>query len=418
MLNPARVRRARTLALGLLVIAGCVNTLDRSAVAIANAPIRDSLGLSRAQMGLLLSAFSWSYGLSQIPVGILIDRYGPRRLLTLGLCAWSLAQAAAGTVGGLVPFIAARVALGVGEAPLYLAGTKVCTLWWDARHRSWPIGIFNASSALGPAIAPPLLTGLILLFGWRAAFVIIGILGLGVALAWHRLYRDPEEGELPGEPAAGSGKNVQPSAPVGWRQLLRARTSWGMAIGFFGVIYTMWLYGSWLPDYLHSVHHLSLRQVGIWAAVPQLCGFGGALLGGGGAQYLARRGIPPIASCTRPLIAAMLLASACTVGLAFSRNAATAVILASLALFCINLASSCGWALAAVAITARNVATLEAIQNVGGSLGGALAPLLTGVVVQATGSFTPALLVGAVVSASAGLVYWIGVRKPVDQDAA
>ena len=409
MLTATRVRRARSLALGLLVVAGCVNYLDRSAVAIANAPIRESLGLSRGEMGVLLSAFSWSYGLSQIPVGILIDRYGPHRLLTLGLCIWSLAQAAAGIVGGLGPFIGARIALGLGESPLYLAGTKVCTLWWDARSRSWPIGIFNASSALGPAIAPPVLTALMLAFGWRAAFITVGMLGLGVAVAWHGLYRDPRPGELAFEPEAIAGS----PGTIGWRELLRARTSWGMAIGFFGVIYTTWLYGSWLPDYLHSVQHLTLRQVGFWAAIPQLCGFGGALLGGASSQFMARRGVAPIASCTRPLIAGMMLASACTLGLAFSQTATTAVILASFALFCANLASSCGWALAAVATSSRGVATLEAIQNVGGSIGGALAPLLTGIVLQASGSFAPALIFGAAISAGSGLVYWLAVREPV-----
>lgn len=402
-----RLRRIRVTALGLLVIAGCVNYLDRSAVAIANAPIRESLGLSRIEMGILLSAFSWSYGLSQIPVGMLIDRYGPRRLLTIGLCVWSVAQAAAGMVGGLIPFIGARLALGIGESPLYLAGTKVCTAWWGPRDRALPIGIFNASSALGPAIAPPLLTLLMLAFGWRIAFIVIGASGLVVAVAWHVLYRDPEPDERPVTDLPDASADGE---PVGWRDLLRTRTSWAMALGFFGVVYTIWLYGSWLPDYLHSVLHLSLRQVGIWAAVPQLCGFGGALLGGAISHVLGRRGVSPIASCTRPLIVAMLLGATATLGLAFCHSAGPAIILASLALFCANLASSCGWALAAVATTSGSVATLEAIQNVGGSIGGALAPILTGIVVQATGSFTPALVTGAAIGVSAALVYWIGLR--------
>jgi MFS family permease len=385
-----------------------VNYLDRSAVAIANAPIRDSLHLSRAQMGVLLSAFSWSYGLSQIPVGVLIDRYGPRRLLGAGLCVWSLAQAAAGLAGGIGPFIAARLALGVGEAPLYLAGTKVCTLWWNARSRALPIGIFNASSALGPAIAPPILTALMLAFGWRVAFVAIGAAGLLVAAAWHRFYRDPEVGDV-----TDADTDAEAGASPGWRALLRSRTSWSMAVGFFGIIYLTWLYGAWLPDYLHSVLHLSLRQVGLWAAVPQLCGFGGAMLGGVLSHALGRRGVAPMAACTRPLVAGLLVAGAATLGLAFCRDAGTAVALASLALFSANLASSCGWALAAVATTRGSVATLEAIQNVGGSVGGALAPMLTGLLVQTSGSFTGALAAGAAISVGAAILYAVGVREPI-----
>ena len=415
-MTPTRLRRTRFVALGLLMLAGCVNYLDRSAVAIANAPIRESLGLSRGEMGVLLSAFSWSYGLSQIPVGILIDRFGPRRLLTAGLCVWSAAQAVAGLVGGLGAFIGARLALGIGESPLYLAGTKVCTAWWDPPRRALPIGIFNASSALGPAIAPPILTALILAFGWRVAFVVIGLAGLLVAVAWHALYRDPQPGERPDE-HRDAPREAATEPAAGWRTLLRTRTSWGMAIGFFGVIYTTWLYGAWLPDYLHSVLHLSLRQVGVWAAVPQFCGFGGALLGGAVSHVLGRRGVEPVAACTRPLVVDLLLAAVATAALAFCHSATPAVLLASLALFCANLASSCGWALAAVATTSGSVATLEAIQNVGGSLGGALAPMLTGLLVQATGSFTPALLTGAAVSAAAALVYAITVR-PVAASAA
>ncbi|TLU73710.1 MFS transporter [Lichenicoccus roseus] len=407
-----QLRRIRIVTLGLLMIAGCVNYLDRSAVAIANAPIRQSLGLSRAQMGVLLSAFSWSYGLSQIPVGVLIDRYGPRWLLTLGLCVWSCAQAAAGFAGGLGSFVTARLALGVGESPLYLAGTKACTAWWGPGSRALPIGIFNASSALGPAIAPPILTVLILGLGWRAAFVVIGALGLLVAVAWHALYRDPHADHQPDQPQDRMPeRTVATTGPGdGWRALLRTRTSWSMATGFFGVIYLTWLYGAWLPDYLHSVLHLSLHQVGIWAAVPQLCGFGGALLGGAVSHALGRRGVAPVAACVRPLVAGLLLAAAATAALALCRSAWPAILLSSLALFCANLASSCGWALAAVATGPASVATLEAIQNVGGSLGGALAPMLTGLLIDETQSFSAALFTGAAVAVASALIYATGMR--------
>lgn len=286
----------------------------------------------------------------------------------------------AATTGGLGGFIAARLALGVGESPLYLAGTKVCTAWWGPRSRALPIGIFNASSALSPAIAPPVLTALILGFGWRTAFVAIGALGLLVAVVWHGLYRDPC-------PVMDHDQNrdMTPAAAANWRTLLRSRTNWSMAAGFFGVVYVTWLYGVWLPDYLHSVLHLSLRQARMWAAVPQLCGFGGALLGGALSHRLGRRGVSPIAACTRPLIAGLLVAAAATLTLTLCRSAGPAIVLASLALFCANLASSCGWALAT---NCDSVATLEAIQNVGGSLGGALAPMLTGLLIEARGSFS------------------------------
>ena len=118
-----RTRRMRVLALALLMVAGTVNYLDRSALSIGNSTIRSSLGLSDSQMGLLLSSFAIAYGVAQLPVGILIDRYGPRRLMSVGLLLWSAALLCAGLVTTLGQFVAARVGLGVGDSPMYLSGT-------------------------------------------------------------------------------------------------------------------------------------------------------------------------------------------------------------------------------------------------------------------------------------------------------
>ncbi len=409
-----RARRMRVVALTLLMVAGTVNYLDRSALSIGNSSIRASLHLSDAEMGLLLSAFAVAYGVAQLPVGVLIDRFGPRRVMTVGLMLWSAAQVSAGFVGSLGQFVVARGALGVGESPMYLAGTKVCSNWFQAPARAFPIGMFNASSALGPAIAPPVLTALLVAFGWRSMFVIIGVAGLLVAGLWALLYRDPEQyGIADGERRwihAEDGAADGAAAAQGWGALFRDRTSWGMAVGFVGVIYLTWLYGAWLPEYLHRARHLSVAQSGIWTAVPQGCGFLGALLGGLVSRTLARRGMGPVASCRLPLVLAMLATAGCTAGASVVHGTAAAIALVSVALFAGSLASSCGWAMAAVATTPDRVATLEAFQNVGGSVGGAVAPALTGWIVGATGSFTPALLLAAAIAVLTAAIYQFGTR--------
>ena len=413
-----RARRMRVLALTLLMVAGTVNYLDRSALSIGNSSIRASLHLSDAEMGLLLSAFAVAYGVAQLPVGVLIDRYGPRRVMTVGLMLWSAAQVVAGFVGSLGQFVGARGALGVGESPMYLAGTKVCSNWFQAPARAVPIGLFNASSALGPAIAPAVLTGLLVAFGWRSMFVIIGVAGLLVAVLWALLYRDPEQygigdGErrwIRAQDNVDDGTADGAATVHGWGALLRDRTSWGMAFGFSGVIYLTWLYGAWLPDYLHRARHLSVAQSGLWTAVPQGCGFLGALLGGLASRSLARRGLLPVASCRLPLVLAMLATAGCTAGASVVHETAAAIALVSVALFAGSLASSCGWAMAAVATSPDRVATLEAFQNVGGSVGGAVAPALTGWIVGATGSFTPALLLAAGIAVLTAAIYQFGTR--------
>jgi sugar phosphate permease len=192
-----RTRRFRTVAVILLVVAGCVNYIDRSAVSVGNPEIRSALGLSYRQMGLLLSAFAWSYGFAQIPAGVAVDRFGPRRALGLGLVLWSLAQGAAGFVGSLGQFVAARVALGLGESPMYIGGTRVCANWFSAKDRALPISIFNSSSALAPALAPPLLTVLMVEFGWRWMFLFAALAGFAVAIFWFVLYRDPIDAGIP-----------------------------------------------------------------------------------------------------------------------------------------------------------------------------------------------------------------------------
>src|SRR5262249_48225176 len=150
-----------------LTLAGCINYLDRSALSVANSIIRADMGLSASAMGLLLSAFSIAYAFSQLPVGVLLDRLGARLMLGAGLCAWSIAQLCGGLVASAQQFFVSRVFLGVGESPQYPAGAKVIGEWFSMKDRGAPTGIFVASSTIGPALAPPILTGLMLSLGWR-----------------------------------------------------------------------------------------------------------------------------------------------------------------------------------------------------------------------------------------------------------
>src|SRR5271154_2534344 len=297
----SRTRRFRTTSVTLLVIAGLVNYLDRTAVAVGNPEIRQTLGLSYSQMGLLLSAFAWSYGLAQIPAGALVDRFGPRRVLGIGLVLWSSAQLAAGFVGSIGQFLMARVALGLSESPMYIGGARVCADWFPLKLRALPIAIFNSSSALAPALAPPLLTWLMVAFGWRVMFVVAGLAGFVVSILWIFLYRAPRDANIPdsdlSEIHRDDGINIQ---HIGWRQviwLLGFRTTWGMFVGFFGVVYVSWLYATWLPGYLESERHLSIASAGLWAAFPLGAGFLGAVGGGLISDWLGRAGMDAVSAC-------------------------------------------------------------------------------------------------------------------------
>jgi MFS family permease len=419
-----RTRRVRSTAVTLLVLAGCVNYFDRAALAVGNPEIRAELGLSYSEMGLLLSAFAWSYGLAQIPAGVIVDRFGARRVLGLGMVLWSAAQIVGGVVHSLNHFLAARIALGVGESPMYIGGTRVCADWFPLKRRALPIAIFNSSSALAPALAPPILTMLMLAYGWRIMFIIAGVAGFVVAALWMIFYRSPAAAGIPStdieEIHRDDGASVE---HVGWKQvlwLLRFPTTWGMFLGFFGVVYISWLYATWLPGYLEIARHQSITNAGIWSAIPLAAGFFGALAGGVISDRLGRvGGMDAAATCRIPVIIGLLVAGVCTVGAVFAENLSAAIALMSLGLFAANVASSCGWALAAVIAPVNAVATLEAIQNVGGSVGGALAPLISGILLQKSDSFVPAfVLAGAIAFACAAIYATMTLRKIVTTEAS
>jgi MFS family permease len=395
-------RRGAGLALGLVVLAGLVNYVDRVTLSVAGPAIAAELHLKAGQLGVLLSAFLWAYALAQAPVGALIDRIGARPLLAAALTLWSAAQAATGLAGSLPQLIAARLCLGLGEAPQFPVGARVVRGWFAAKDRGLATGVFNSVSTLGPALAPPLVVTLMVAFGWRGAFVATGLAGLVVAGLWLGLYRDPVSGE------AGARAERTP-----WSALLRAPTLWAMALGNAGSGYMNWFYAAWLPGYLMTARHLTLPQTGWAASIPYLFGFAGSLAGGFICDRLAAAGLSPIASRKVPIVTGLVVGAAFTGLTILAPTSGTAVAAIAVALFFANAAGAAIWALAVVAAPRGAVASVGAVQNFGGLMGGALAPVVTGFTVEATHSFTAALATTALAALAGAGVYAFAVRRPL-----
>src|ERR1700744_4994640 len=413
-----RLKTIQRAALALLVVAGVVNYIDRATLAVANPLIRDELGLSIADMGYLLSAFLWAYAFSQLPTGAMVDRLGPRLLLTMGLSLWSLAQLLGGLVQNFTQFFGARILLGIGEAPQFPTGARVVRDWFNQRDRGLATGVFNCASSLSTAIAVPLLTYLMLSFGWRAMFVIMGVAGLIVAALWYLLYRNPDSVALTAEENAYRTQGDPPGQCTKvtfreWKLLFRFRTTWGMIFGYFGCIYLTWIYTAWLPGYLEIERHMSVKYTGWAAAIPFACGGVGGLFGGYFADVLVRRGVEPLRSRRYPAAAALLGTAICTVAAAYVESNALAIAFISLSLFLVYTTSTCAWALSSVAVPTNCTASIGAVQNFGGYLGGALAPTVTGLIVQNTGSFVPALVVGALIGVVSAASYLFVVDQPI-----
>ena len=414
-----RLRRIQWVAITFLTLAGIVNYLDRSTLSIANHSVSGELGLSASQMGLLLSAFSFSYAFAQLPMGALLDRFGARLMLGVGMFVWSVAQLFGGFVQTLQQFLVARIFLGIGEAPQFPAGAKVVSEWYSLRERGRPTGIFITSSTIGPALAPPILTGLLLAFGWRWMFIVMGVMGIAVAVSWYLVYRNRREVVLaPAEVAHLTEEEPHARAErrmtgAEWRGLFASRTTWGMIFGFMGVIYMVWLYLTWLPAYLEHERHLSIAKTGWVVSIPYLFGTLGMLSSGFVADGLMARGIAPIRSRKWPICTGLIFAAVFTVPAAYTPNTTLAIVYLSLAMYFINMASGGAWALVSVAAPRHLVASLGSIQNFGGYFGGSFAPFITGVVVEQTHSFVDAFLISAGVSFAAALVYIFVVRAPI-----
>jgi sugar phosphate permease len=420
-----RLKWVQRSALAMLVVAGVINYIDRATLAVANPLIREDLGLSIADMGYLLSAFLWSYAFSQLPTGAMVDRLGPRILLTIGLSLWSLAQVLGGLVRGFGEFFGARILLGIGEAPQFPTGARVVRDWFNQRDRGLATGIFNCASSLGTAIAVPLLTFLMLAFGWRTMFMIMGIAGLAMAAVWCFAYRNPQERALTAEENAYRTQGDPPGQRTKvtlreWMLLFRFRTTWGMILGYFGCIYLTWIYTAWLPGYLEIERHMSVKFTGVAAAIPFAWGVVGGVVGGYLADILVRRSVAPLKSRRYPAAIALTGTALCTVAAAYVSSNVLAIVFISASLFLVYVTSTCAWALSSVAVPTNCTASIGAMQNFGGYLGGALAPTVTGIIVQQTGSFVPALVVGALIGVASAASYLFIVDQPItaaDMDA-
>lgn len=419
--KPFLARRMRFFYVAFLFAAGIVNYIDRSSFSIANTSIRADLGLSGTQVGALLSAFSLAYGIVQLPIGLMLDRVGPRLILAVGMFVWSLAQMATGLVSGFGGFLATRISLGIGEAPMMPCGVKVMNDWFSVRDRGFPTGLLTASNTLGVTLAPPILTLIMLSFGWRAMFVSVGLFSVLLSLAWYPLYRDRESVTLTeGEAAAMQLEAVRPQTEMSlrtWKRLFRQRTMWGMMLGFGGVNYTTWLYLSWLPGYLQAERHLSIARTGWVAIIPYLFGTVGSVASGAAGNRLIRRGFAPVAACKVLIIGGMFCSALSTVGVAFAPTATLAVACVSLAIFFIYFGGNAGWGLAQAMAPSHMVGSVSAIQNFGSFVFASIAPFTTGWLLDHTHSFHIALMLCAATTSLGALSYWFIVKNPIRAEA-
>ncbi|TKI04346.1 MFS transporter [Martelella alba] len=401
----------------ILLLAAIVNYMDRANLSIANTTIAGEFGFSQTEMGLLLSAFLWPYALSNLPAGWLVDKFGPKRMFSWALCLWSACTVATAFVNGYSFFYGLRMLLGVAESPFFTSGIKITHRWFGENERGLPTAIINTGSQIANAIAPPILTVLLLSFGWRGMFIGIGLLGLPLILAWWKFYRDPDAREdaliHAGHRSVSTAAERQ--VKTDWGSLFHHKTTWFMIIGNFSIMFTIWVYLTWLPGYLEKSLGFSLKATGWIASIPFLAGILGVLVGGMLSDRLVRRGTRAITARKVPVVLGAALAACFVAPIPFVNSTPLAIALLAMGYFCSQMPQGALWTLATDIAPKDQVASLGAIQNFGGFLGAAMAPIVTGIILDATGKFTNVFLLGACLLMLGALSYGLFVSKPLEQ---
>jgi len=399
--------RIRWLFIWLCFLANAIGYIDRANLAIAAHGIRGELGIDATQMGLILSAFFWTYAFMQMPAGWIVDRIGVRISLTVAVIWWSLFTMATGAARNVVHFFGARLMLGLGESATMPSFTKTAFNWFPRRERGLACGIFNSGSVAGNVVSLPLVTVLIAATGWRGAFIVTGIIGLVWALAWWFIYRDPERyrAVAPAEVDALLAERAAPvkAAHIPWSSLFRYRSIWGLMIGMFCLNFAIYFFITWFPSYMQEARGFSLTRLGTLGMLPGLMGIVGSQAGGYLSDWLLSRGWSRTAARKTCLVGSMLLAS--SIGLsAVVENIYVCLALFALAYASLSVAGATVWTVVSeMAPTPGHVASISGINNFAGNLAGIMITTFTGLMVTLTsGSFLIPLAVaggGCVVGA-------------------
>ncbi|MCU1335205.1 MAG: major facilitator superfamily 1 [Bryobacterales bacterium] len=366
--------------LGLGVI---IAYIDRTnlAIALASAEFKQFFALSDTGRGVLNSVFFWSYTVMQIPAGLLVDRFGVKRPLAISFVLWCMVAAATAVAGAFWELVALRLMLGVAESTLFPAGLAWLAKHIDERQRGFATGIFVSGSKWGPAIASPLATWLILGYGWRTMFFLLGLGGLVWVIPWMLLAQD----DKPGNPRLKAVTQGDP--PPSFGALFRTRAMWATLIGTFCYNYFLFFSLTWMPAYLVESRNLSLSSMSIYT----MFSFAGtgivAILAGAAADWFIRRGASAVNTRRWFTIAGLLAASTEVFG-AMSESTGVAVFFAIFSMTGLGLATANYWAITQTLLPGVAPGRVAGIQNTALNLAGIVAPIITGWLKQVTGGYT------------------------------
>jgi ACS family D-galactonate transporter-like MFS transporter len=387
----------------LIAIGVIVNYFDRINMSIALPLLKEEFNLTPGQMGIFLSAFAWSYAILQIPVGPLLDKIGVKWVTRVGTMIWTVACLLTAVANGWGLIILSRVLLGVGEAPYFPAAAKAISHWFPKNERGKAIASYDAQSKLSNAIGAPIIALIVTEWGWRGGFYATAIISLLYAVVFWVWYREPHEDERLTkeeynyivEGGSQSSEESSGNAMETIRYLLTKRKVWAVFIGFAAYGYSWFLFLTWLPGYLATEMGMSILKSGWYSAIPWIIGtITEIFIGGWLVDRLVDKGYDSTRVRKTTLVVGMLFGLS-IIGAAFTHNPIIAVFWISMALGGLVVTSAVAYSIPTFIAPKGSVGTLTGLLTFGNNSMAIVAPITTGFIVQATGSFMYAFLVAA-----------------------
>jgi ACS family D-galactonate transporter-like MFS transporter len=402
--------RARFFILALLTLGTLINYLDRTVISVAAPLMTKELGLSAVAMGVVFSAFSWTYAAAQIPGGILLDRIGVRLTYFLSVTVWSAFTLLQGLTTNLASLIACRMGLGVAEAPAFPSNSRVLGTWFPQAERASATGVYSIGQYFGLAFLSPLLFWIAATFGWRALLIMVGAVGILFGLVWYTFYRDPHESRANQAErdyiTAGGGVASSSGVRFEWRHiafLMRQRQILGASIGQFASNSTLVFFLTWFPTYLAQERGMAWIKVGFFTVLPFIAACVGVMTGGLCSDLLLRRTGSANIARKLPIITGLLLASTIVIANFVTRDTLVIIVM-SVAFFGQGMCNL-GWTLLTDVAPKELMGLSAGVFNLCANLAGIVTPLVVGVVVGLTGSFAGALAFIGIVALSGVFSY-------------
>ncbi|MBY0199508.1 MFS transporter [Priestia megaterium] len=426
-IRPKKPTKARYGILMLLFIGTAINYMDRTNISVAAPEIQKYFHLNPTMLGLIFSAFAWSYAIGQIPGGWVLDRFGPKRTYGTALSLWSVFTFLQGVAHGFGFLFVMRLGMGLTESPAFPTNNKVVTSWFPQKERAFATGVYTAGEFVGLAFLTPFLFWLLSSFGWRSIFFVTGVIGLLYAFVWVKRYCDPKESKTINQAeleyiqeGGGLTENTRQGNKINWhqaRELFKHRQFWGLYIGQFGVTSTLYFFLTWFPTYLITEKHMTILKAGFFASVPYIAAFIGVLCGGFWSDWMLKRGKKVGIARKTPIVLGLLF-SCCIILANYTSSVGLIILIMSIAFFGQGM-SGISWSLVSEIAPAKLVGLAGGVFNFAGNLSGIVTPLLIGFIVSATNSFSGALLVvgGFALMGALSYIFLLGKVKRIEIDS-